>query len=100
MIFAVALIILGLVTNQPQKYWIYSFIAVLTQFVLGYLLAGGGTLENPQGDGVVTHLVRQMVDDGPLMALWGIVVIVIVWGVPLFIVTRGYTKKTTKSDAL
>jgi hypothetical protein len=98
MIFIAILIILGLVTKQPREYWIYSTAAVLIQFVLGYLLAAGGTLENPQGDGVITHFVRQAVDGGPLMGLWGLFVITVAWGVPIFIVTRSYTKKPKDSN--
>lgn len=93
LIFLVIAIIFGLIKKQPRKYWINASFAVGLAFVLGLLLAGGGTLENPKGDGIITHFVRSSTDDGPLMGVWAIFVICITWGLPLYIIKRGYVKK-------
>ena len=40
--------------------------------VVNFLFAGGGTLRNPIGDGIITAYIRQATNDGPMVALIGI----------------------------
>jgi len=74
-------------------------MALLTQFTLGLLLAGGGTLEEPAGDGIITHWVRVATNDGPAMGAYALGVIALAWGLPLLIVSRGYVRKSARSQA-
>lgn len=99
LIFAIVLVVLGLATKQPQRYWIFAGAALLTQVIVGALLAGGGTLEDPQGDGIVTQWVRGATNDGPAMGLYAIVVLALGWGVPLFLVYKGYVRKSARALA-
>lgn len=93
MIFIVILVVLGLVTRQPHRYWRYAAVAVAVQLLIGFLFAGGGTIENPAGDGLVTASIRQATNDGPEMAILGVAVIVLGWGLPIWLVSRGYQRK-------
>ncbi len=79
MIFIAILLIAGLATKQPRRYWLHAGAAVAAQFVLGLLLAGYGTLENPAGDGIITRWVRAATNDGPLMGFWALIVIALTW---------------------
>ncbi len=93
MIFIVIVVILGLVTRQPRRYWAYAAAAVGVQLLTGFLFAGGGTLEDPTGDGLITASIRRATNDGPQMGVLGLGVIALAWGVPIWLVARGYKKK-------
>ncbi len=98
MIFIAIVIILGLATRQPRRYWAYAAAAVAVQLLTGFLFAGGGTLEDPTGDGLITAWIRRATNDGPQMGLVGLGVIALAWGVPIWLVARGYQKKRSSAS--
>lgn len=85
MIFAVVLLVLGLVRKQPRKYWIAAFIAVLFQAVMNVLFH--------MDTGLLAPTMKQLVGDGPAEGVYAIVVIVVAWGVPVFLVSRSYQRQ-------
>lgn len=93
MIFIAIVVILGLVTRQPRRYWSYAGAAVAVHLLTVFLFAGGGTLEDPTGDGLITAWIRQATNDGPQMGIVGLAVIAVGWGFPIWLVVRGYQKK-------
>jgi len=92
-IFVAIVVILGFATRQPLRYWRYAAAAVAVQLLTGFLLAGGGTLEDPSGDGLITAWIRRATNDGPQMTLLGLGVIALGWGVPIWLLVRGYERK-------
>lgn len=93
MIFIAVVLILGLVTKQPRRYWLFALAAVATQLLVGFLFAGGGTLGDSRGDGMITAWLRRVTNDGPQMGLLGLGVIALGWGLPIWLLTRGYSRK-------
>ncbi|MGH7427266.1 MAG: FkbM family methyltransferase [Candidatus Methylomirabilaceae bacterium] len=68
MIFAGVLVIIGLGTKQPRRYWLLAGTAVAMQLLVGFLFAGGGTLEQ-------------------------LGVLALGWGVPIWLVVRGHSRR-------
>jgi hypothetical protein len=97
-IFIAIVVILGLVTRQPRRYWAYAGAAVGVQLLTGFLFAGGGTLEDPTGDGLITASIRRATNDGPQMGILGLGVIALAWGVPIWLVARGYQRKRSPAS--
>jgi hypothetical protein len=88
-------IIVGLIGKQKERFWKYSMFAFAIQLATGFLMSGGGTLENPAGDGLVTQFVRNAANDGPVMAIYGLFVIGLGWVIPLGLLFRGYERNAT-----
>lgn len=87
---AVVAALVGLLRRQARRYWVHAAGAVAVQVLVLFLGAGGGTLEDPSGDGLITREVRRATDDGPAMAAFGLAVIALGWGIPLWLLRRGY----------
>ena len=86
MIFALIMLVVGLATKRRRPFWFGALAALGLHVVLGTLLSGGGTLENPSGDGLITAVVRRASGDGIFMGFWALIVIVTVWALPLALV--------------
>jgi hypothetical protein len=82
--------------NQPG-FWPRGIAAVVIAWALPFLFSGGGTLERPEGDGLITHLVRRATDDGPLMALWAIFVLVAGYGSIIWLIVSAVLKSRPKT---
>lgn len=93
MLFIVVLVIVGLVKRQQRKYWLHVIAAVFVQNLTALLFAAGGTLENPDGDGNITAMVRGATNDGPEVAALAIVAIGLGWAVPIWLAMRGYSAR-------
>ncbi len=74
----------GIFFNRVGSYWKWIAYAYAVSILVTFLLAGGGTIENPVGDGLITHLVRKATNDGYQMALFGILVIIAGYGGLIF----------------
>lgn len=90
MIFILVLVLIGLIKKQRAAYWYHACAAVFVQVIVSVLCRGGGTLQDPSGDGPIAHLVRVAVNDGPLIGVFAILVIALGWALPIWIVRRGY----------
>ena len=93
MLFLVAIVILGFLPKQNKKYWMLSALALAIQTTAQMLFNGGGTLEDPSGDGYITAWVRHATQDGPEI-LWLLpIAIGLGWVLPIFLVYKGYTRR-------
>ncbi len=55
------------------------------------LFAGGGSIQNPQGDGWITWAIRPAFEQWPLLALFpGVLNIVVGWAIPLWLVRNSW----------
>ena len=68
-IFAAILVIIGMATSQPRRYWLFGGTAVAIQLLVGFLLADGGTLQ-------------------------ALGVLALGWGVPISLVVRGHSRRS------
>lgn len=93
MIFVAIIVITGLVTRQSQRYWAHALFAVVMQVIAGFLLYGGGTLDDPTGDGLITAWLRQQTNDGLEVALLVIPAVALGWVIPTGLVMRGYERR-------
>jgi hypothetical protein len=92
MIFAILIIVYGLWKCDTPIYWKNAAFACAWLACWGYLgtfFSGGGTLENSAGDGLITAHIRQITNDGPMMAIWGIFVILLMYGPMVYFQGRG-----------
>jgi hypothetical protein len=98
-IFCIILVFVGLYTDQPRRFWTNAGAAVAFQLIVFTLFSGGGTLQDPRGDGLTTAVVRRATNDGPQMFYVALVVIALAWGVPGWLISRGYQKKPRPGTA-
>lgn len=95
-ILIVILIVIGIRKKQPKRFWLYCIAAVIYQNVIGLLFSGSGSLTNPAQDGLITRYIRQYFNDGPEMAAFGLVVILLGWIPTIYICKKGYVKPNTQ----
>ena len=93
LLFAACIVLIGLFKRQGKRYWLNGLAALALQAVVSALFNGGGTLEDSTGDGILTAMVRAATNDGPIMGVFALFVIILGWAVPIWIVRRGYQSK-------
>ena len=89
MILITAAILIGTIWRRTKKFWAYGVGALIVQNVMGFLFYAGGTLEDPSRDGIITAIIRQATDDGPLLALLFIPAILFGWAAPILLIIQG-----------
>lgn len=82
--------VLGVLRYRRWSYWRWVCALLVWQAAAQYLFSGGGTLEAPAGDGLVSRLVRRATDDGPAFALYAIGSVVIFYGGVAYFVRQLY----------
>jgi len=93
MIAIIALVVftgLGINRKAARDYWLLIVLAAACQPLAGFLFAGGGTLGDPSGDGVVTQLLRAASDDGPAVVAVAPFAIGLGWVVPIYLISRAW----------
>jgi len=94
---------LGLIGSRGQQYWARALAAIGVAFAMAFLGAGGGTLDDPSGDGLITRSIREASDDGPVVAIWGIAVLVAGYGAIIYLIVTGIRRdraaKATRPNA-
>lgn len=100
MILPVILVIVGLLRKQQKRYWAAAAIATGVHFLAGVLFSGGGTLENPAGDGLVTAAVRRATNDGPAVVAMLVPALAFAWAVPLWLIRRAYVPAAKRAVAV
>src|SRR6476469_9837578 len=70
----------GILRFRSREYW--KWVGILFAWMFGgqFLFAGGGTLEDPTGDGLITHQIRIATNDGGGMGIFAIVFLIAYWG--------------------
>ncbi len=98
MLFLLIVIAQGFFPKQDKRYWMFAAAAVATQSLADLLFRAGGTLQDPSGDGYITALIRQSTNDGPGI-LWIMpLAIGLGWGLPIYLIYRGYKRKEKKPE--
>ncbi|MBA3511850.1 hypothetical protein [Sphingomonas sp.] len=87
-IIIVVALLFGIWRYRSAKYFMWVAITFVWMFVSTLLLNGGGTLEDPSGDGFITHQVRVAANDGPMMGLFAIFIVVFLWGGIIYFLNR------------
>jgi len=80
--------LLGIWRYRSGDYFRWVAIASAWMLASSFLFQAGGTLEDPSGDGWITHQVRLASSDGPEVALLGIGVLIAYYGGLIFFVMR------------
>lgn len=70
----------GIFRFRGREYWKWLAILFVWMLCAQLLFAGGGTLENPSGDGIIAHQIRVATQDGPGMGIFAIVFVIVYWG--------------------
>jgi hypothetical protein len=81
---------LGIIRFRSASYWKWVGILFAWMFGAQFLFAGGGTLENPSGDGLIAHQIRIASNDGPGMGLFALVFIIAYWGGAIWMMRKSY----------
>lgn len=92
MLLLIVAIIIGFLLKQERRYWIFAACAVLVQSFSFILFSAGGTLENPNADGYITAIVREITNDGPTLLWLFPVAMGFGWVLPIFLLFKGYKK--------
>ncbi|MFL6728118.1 MAG: hypothetical protein ACJ8FS_16630 [Sphingomicrobium sp.] len=81
-------VLFGIFRFRSLEYW--KLVGFLFAWMLGaqLLFAGGGTLQNPSGDGLIAHQIRVATNDGPGMGIFAIVFIIVYWGGAIWLLRR------------
>ena len=80
----------GIFRFRGREYW--KWLAILFAWMLSaqLLFAGGGTLEDPSGDGLIARQFRLATNDGPGMGIFAIAFIIVYWGGAIWLLRRMY----------
>ncbi|HSH76641.1 MAG TPA: hypothetical protein VLA09_13220 [Longimicrobiales bacterium] len=79
MIFLGIVLVLGLWTRQPTRFWYHAAAAVAIHYVAGTLFGLGQDTDGP-----------------PLSGLAGLTSLALVWALPAWLVFRGYGRRTRR----
>lgn len=92
---------LGIFRFRGREYWKWVVILFAWMFGAQLLFAGGGTLDDPSGDGVIAHQIRIATNDGPGMGLFAIVFLIAYWGGAIWLIRKLYSvSKEVEQDHL
>lgn len=97
-LLTLVIVALGL-KYRDAAYWKRAVPAIVVLWAMQLLAAGGGTLEDPTGDGVLTRWVRQATHDGALVAVWGLGVLVLGYGVTFWLVRKGIAESKAAASS-
>jgi hypothetical protein len=102
MLIVVVAALFGIWRCRTSEY--FKWLAVLFVWMLAaaILFWGGGTLQNPSADGLITREIRRATNDGPAMGIYALVFLVIYWsGAGLFLskLFRKYRAARMAEDA-
>tara|TARA_R110002124_G_scaffold89707_1_gene229352 strand:+ start:15164 stop:15991 length:828 start_codon:yes stop_codon:yes gene_type:complete len=88
MLIVIVAALLGIWRYRSIEYFKWVGIAAVWMFVAGVLFYAGGTLEDPTGDGIITHQIRVAANNGPMMGLFAIAFLIVYWGGLIFFISR------------
>jgi len=87
-IIIVVALLLGIWRYRSAAYFKWVAITFVWMLAWTFLFNGGGTLENPAGDGLIAHQMRVAANDGPMMGVFAIFVIIVLWGGIIYFLNR------------
>jgi hypothetical protein len=83
-IFWLVLVAIGLIKKQPRSYWTAVGWTVFIQVACQYLFH--------DRTGLLTPWVERVTGGGPMIAVFAVFGLTLAWGLPLFLVRRGYRR--------
>lgn len=89
----------GIFRFRGIEYWKWFSILFVWMLGMQLLFSGGGTLDNPSGDGFITHQIRIATNDGPGMGIFAIAFIIVYWGVAIWLLRKMYVLGTRLAKA-
>jgi len=93
----VLIISIGMALWLRKKAFVkYAVGAIVLTALTTFLFKANGTLASPSGDGVITQVIRRHFNDGPQVAILGLMVIFFTYGGVIYLLRKGY-KKTKES---
>lgn len=100
MVFFLIVFALGFIPKQDKRYWMFAASAIAIHLLAQFLFSAGGTLENSNGDGYITALIRQATKDGPEV-LWVLPFAMgLGWGLPIYLINKSYKRKQKSIENL
>ncbi len=88
MLIILIAVLLGIWKYRSRYYFKWVVFAFLWMLAGNVLFYAGGTLQNPEGDGLITRQIRIATQDGPGMGIFAILFLVAYWGGMIFFVSR------------
>ena len=82
--------LLGIFRFRSRSYWKWIGFLLVWMFGASLLFAGGGTLDDPSGDGFIAHQVRIATNDGLGMGLFSLAFIIAYWGGAIWMLRKAY----------
>jgi len=80
--------LVGIFRFRSQAYWKWVGALALWSLAVSFLFQAGGTLDDPSGDGFITHYIRVVTGDGPGMGLFAIVFLIAHYAVVIYILYK------------
>ena len=99
MLFLTIILAIGLIARRNRRYWAYCYVAVALQILSGLLMALGGLIENPEGDGYLTRLLVRRPGELFIIIPWIAVMMITAWVMPIWLVERGYKQPSQDPEA-
>jgi hypothetical protein len=90
----------GIIRYRYWDYWKWALIMLAWVVVGPLLFAGDGTLENPNGDGILAHQVRVLTNDGPGMAVFGLAFLAVFYGGIIYFTRRMFLAVKQRREPL
>jgi hypothetical protein len=83
-------VLFGIFRFRRVEYWKWVGILFVWMLGAGLLFSGGGTLQDPSGDGIIAHQIRVATNDGPGMAIFAIMFLIVYWGGAIWMLRKMY----------
>jgi hypothetical protein len=85
-VYGLSLITTGYRT--PKILFINLFLVVSSVLIASVLFSGGGTIHDPKGDGIITHLLRGTEKESPLVLLSLPFALIFSYVIPIWIMRK------------
>lgn len=99
MLIVVIAALLGIWRYRSVEYFKWVGATFVWLIAANLLFSGGGTLDAPSGDGIITRQLRIATEDGPMMGLLAIVLLVLIWGTVIYFISRMVKAAKAVSEA-
>lgn len=80
--------VLGVLRYRHWPYWRWVLVVLLWQSAAEFLFSAHGSLDAPERDGLIMRAMRQATNDGPELALFGLVFLLVFWGGLIYFVRQ------------
>ncbi len=91
----------GILRCRSRAYWAWLGILAAWGLCAEFLFAGGGSLADPTGDGLIAHQVRIATNDGAGMGIFAVTFVIVYYGIVIWILHKMSIvyKRATQSNS-